>query len=714
MAGGLGMSLNSHDNRFLTWTVVLVSLLALLAAACVTVLPTGGPVVPSVSNAPGFNPNVGGNLNVADPTAVALPALTDQLQTPATPTVTANPSRTTVAVRQGPIADQILLNGTVSGGQNTPLTFASDGRIKNVDVKPGQQVSAGQVLLEFDTSGAAAAIDSLRNRIDMESFRIQLSQQQVQQSQQSAAADSRTRRDTAVGAAQDRLAQAQQNQQKIEEGASVAQKKAAEGTLVAAKANLDRANQDLARLKAGPSQNALQAATQQVTAAQVALQKAQTDQANLIKGATPEQLQTAQSTLDNARVAFELAQANLDQLLRGPDQFTLQAAQRAVDQANASFQVAQAAQTTRSSGQMAKDAAVEAARNNWENARDRLAQLKQPPTRAALDDAKNKADQARLAVGTAQNQLDTLRKGPDQNALDAASSTVSNAQLGLDTAQQALQDLKAGASPDQINAAQSAVQGAQLAVDGAQAQYDDVMSHPTPDEEASAQKLVDAAQAALAAAQTGAPLPTDSNLQNDILIQQKSLQQDQAQLAQLQAQLNTSQLAAPFDGSIVAINVQPGEAVDTRKVAVVMTPPGDAVLRVPVSTLGPNPPNVTAGQSAIVQLDGGDGTDLSGTVASVADNPDAPGQIAQISVNWGPTQPSYGTTAQVHVALRQKPDAILVPSRAVRDTGDRHYFVDYVDASGVRQSVEVKIGIQTATDTEILSGLQIGQQVIVG
>jgi RND family efflux transporter MFP subunit len=71
-----------------------------------------------------------------------------------------------------------------------------------------------------------------------------------------------------------------------------------------------------------------------------------------------------------------------------------------------------------------------------------------------------------------------------------------------------------------------------------------------------------------------------------------------------------------------------------------------------------------------------------------------------------------GLYAEATIALEQKGDAIAVPLQAVDQDNDRT-MVDVVDSSSKIEVRQIALGIQTATDAEVLSGLQEGEMVVV-
>ncbi len=71
-----------------------------------------------------------------------------------------------------------------------------------------------------------------------------------------------------------------------------------------------------------------------------------------------------------------------------------------------------------------------------------------------------------------------------------------------------------------------------------------------------------------------------------------------------------------------------------------------------------------------------------------------------------------GLYAEATITLEKKDDAIAVPLQAV-DQDNNKTTVDIVDSSDKVERRQVVLGIQTATDAEVLSGLQEGELVVV-
>jgi len=71
-----------------------------------------------------------------------------------------------------------------------------------------------------------------------------------------------------------------------------------------------------------------------------------------------------------------------------------------------------------------------------------------------------------------------------------------------------------------------------------------------------------------------------------------------------------------------------------------------------------------------------------------------------------------GMYADVSLAIQSAGDALVVPVQAVDQTGVEP-FVKVVDSNGVVQKRTVELGVTTATEAQILSGVNAGDKVIV-
>ena len=70
-------------------------------------------------------------------------------------------------------------------------------------------------------------------------------------------------------------------------------------------------------------------------------------------------------------------------------------------------------------------------------------------------------------------------------------------------------------------------------------------------------------------------------------------------------------------------------------------------------------------------------------------------------------------SARIEVVVQDKPDALLVPIAAL-DVRRRRLAAREGSRNGEIRQVRVEAGLTTLTDVEIVSGLEIGDEVVVG
>jgi HlyD family secretion protein len=286
----------------------------------------------------------------------------------------------TATVQRGTLTATVSAAGNITAAQQVGLNFQQTGVVQKVNVQVGDQVKAGQVLAELDTTDLAL---------------------QVQNAQAN------------VKNAQDKLVQTQ--------NPSTAQDIAnARSVLVAAQANYSK-------LVAGPTQVDLAADQANVAGAQAAY-----NAALKTAGAGDNSLQVAAAAVESAQAAQQTAQAAYDKVKSNPSigmmaqSTTLQQATIAYQSALASYQQLQATSASNA------NSTVQQAKSQLAAAQATLANLQNQVTQ-------NDVIASQALVTQAQNSLDKLLAGSDAPTLDLAQTAVNQAQIALKQAQSALQ-----------------------------------------------------------------------------------------------------------------------------------------------------------------------------------------------------------------------------------------------------------------------------------
>jgi hypothetical protein len=218
--------------------------------------------------------------------------------------------------------------------------------------------------------------------------------------------------------------------------------------------------------------------------------------------------------------------------------------------------------------------------------------------------------------------------------------------------------------------------------------------------------------------------------QIDLAIYQKQVEEAQLALDALNDQLAQMQIVAPFDGIVIASNGQAGDKVGAYTAVVTIANPTSLQIAVdvPQSELS----KVAVGQKANIVMDAFAGKNIAGTVsalpsvafASSSQNDNSPGAAAsaaqqakgtvvdtspKITPDWPGAGAELGQLARVTITVQKKDDVLMIPTSTVNRINNRTFVL--LDNNGRQEPVDVQIGIQTDTESEVLSGLTVGQKV---
>jgi HlyD family secretion protein len=437
------------------------------------------------------------------------------------------------------------------------------------------------------------------------------------------------------------------------------------GDVAARRAAVEDAQAALDDLLAGPSKEERAQAEAALVSAQAALD-------DLLAGADPQEVALARANLASAQANLEAARvrnaALNDQILGA--QTDIHNAQLAIDRAS--------------------DAYDQLVWNDWKAG---VSWAPYSPQGVALEKAKINYEAA--VANLRLTELDV-----NDSALRSAEAQVAQAQASLTalTEEKTVQIVNARAQVARAEknlalllddqTVQIAAARAQLAQ--AQANLDSLLEGPTDGRVAMAQAQVELARIALEDAQ---------------------------------AKLDDATLVAPFDGLVTDVYVSIGEQASGAAVELVHTDSMQVVLDVDEVDIG----RIAKGQHTIVSLQAWPGVEFSGQVASIA--PQATNQVGIVSyqvrvdVDW--RAPSAvdgaaasvplltGMTADADLITAEREDVLLVPNRAiVADRQAGTYYVYRLNGEE-REKVEITIGLRDNAYTEVVSGLQEGDRLVI-
>jgi HlyD family secretion protein len=186
--------------------------------------------------------------------------------------------------------------------------------------------------------------------------------------------------------------------------------------------------------------------------------------------------------------------------------------------------------------------------------------------------------------------------------------------------------------------------------------------------------------------------------------------------------LNDATIIAPIDGIAVTVNVKEGDTVPSSSIN-----PTTPIYLIDISSMQVSAqideidiPGVKLGQDVIISLDSAPDMQYAGKVKSISMAPVANPQNSGVVVyevkagfvNPPPPEVKLGMSATVDIITNEHKDVLLIPSRAIKEDNQGNPVVDVK----VNQKIEtrpVKVGISDGLNTEITSGLNAGETVII-
>lgn len=249
------------------------------------------------------------------------------------------PSYETLTVTRGTIASTVNATGNIEPEAELSLSFRTTGRVAQVYVTAGQQITANQLLATLDTTDLTLAL--AQSKVSLEISEAQLTKLVAPPSMSDIAAAQAgvVVAQAGVAGAEAALESAQASYRQLLAGPSEAQRTVNLAQVRQAEANLKRAQQAYNQVKNQPNIGELPQSSEleqvtvayEVAKAQAALTEEGPDQAEI--AAARNQIVQAEVQLRQAQSNVVTAQNNLQTLLRGADAEDVQIAQAQVRQA---------------------------------------------------------------------------------------------------------------------------------------------------------------------------------------------------------------------------------------------------------------------------------------------------------------------------------------------------------------------------------------------
>ncbi len=550
----------------------------------------------------------------------------------------------------------------------------------------------------------------------------------------SAARDSASAADIAAAEASLRAAQASvnasyQSQQDVQAGAGAEQLANARASLQSAEANVTTAQNNLNTLKNGATAEQISNAQASLQSAEANVSNAQNSLATLRNGASDAQIAQAEASLKQAQQQHKAAQDAYDQAftcyeqddgyLYCPFEAAQESASTNLEIANDNLAAAQATLAELLAGASPEEIwAAQQSLNSAVSQRD-AAQQALNDLLDGTDDSDIWAAQQSLTSAIAQRDaaqitLNELQNGASEVDLQNATASLSSAISQRESAQANLDNLLEGPDSNNVASAQAQLASANAQVVAAQANLDLLMAGGTAAQIASARAQVAQAEASLANLQRGAT-------ETQIAIAEAQLRQAELQLEEARNNLENATLRAPFAGIVTDVRTTVGEVAG----GVVMTLVNAETLAVFVDVDEIDLGELNEGDVASITFDAFPDIEIDAEVASIAPtaSQSAENAIVSFEVRLGlieepPVELRIGMTANANLVTSQREDVLLVPNRAISADRARGVFtVNKVTGSGETQEitpVEITIGLRDNNFTQVSSGLEEGDRVLIG
>jgi len=201
---------------------------------------------------------------------------------------------------------------------------------------------------------------------------------------------------------------------------------------------------------------------------------------------------------------------------------------------------------------------------------------------------------------------------------------------------------------------------------------------------------------------------------------QQALLASEAALAKDQTLYGYANMSAPFTGVVTKMNAYTGALLPAGTSSNIGTSAlchlaQNDVLRLVIPVPERAVPGIRIGEDVQVQVSSLNRT-FSGKIVRTSDQIDLSTRTmhTEVQVNNASYQIVPGMYATVSIPLHTAANVLAIPLQAVQASGENQGTVLVVDKSNRIQRREVTLGIQSATDVEVTSGLNAGDLVIFG
>lgn len=196
------------------------------------------------------------------------------------------------------------------------------------------------------------------------------------------------------------------------------------------------------------------------------------------------------------------------------------------------------------------------------------------------------------------------------------------------------------------------------------------------------------------------------------------IKQTQATLDGDLANLGYTKIYAPMDGTVVSLSAKPGQTLNANQSAPIVLRIADLqTMTVTAQVTEGDIPRIRVGTAAYFNTLGLPDRRWEGAVRQIEPTPTVVNDVVlyNVLIDVPNTDLTLMTnmTAQVFFKLGEARDAVLVPTAAIRN-GPRGKNVRILKSDGTVETRKVETGLSSRAQTQILSGVSEGEEVITG
>ncbi len=195
-----------------------------------------------------------------------------------------------------------------------------------------------------------------------------------------------------------------------------------------------------------------------------------------------------------------------------------------------------------------------------------------------------------------------------------------------------------------------------------------------------------------------------------------SVKMVELQLDQAQAELDKTIITASFDGIVAAVYIREGQqlsAMTYANPAISLIDPSEIKMNGVIDEI--DVPRVKLGQEAIVILDALPDKEVKGRITFIS--PESTTEMGvvfyktTITLENPDEELKDGMSATAEIIIEQHNDVLLIPNRAIQGSWENP-FVEVVTEEQIEKR-QISIGLSDGIYTEVLSGLEEGEEVIL-